>query len=199
MRWVRRGAVGLAVLAVLAVLVPALVVTGAIAGLSPRHWSDTQLAAVQLPYPIDSRPPPDTEGRTYTERELDSLRDGLTPVDLPEGSIMFYTDGRRRQVIVATAGLAHGGFALCGDRYGDAVALTWRPLDGAGTIDGPATAPSAWRRPSPFTSWLTLATGFPWYLAAGVLLTVGGWLLVRWRRRSRPAAAPIPAGTPTRA
>jgi hypothetical protein len=165
------------------VLVPVLVVAGAIAGLSPRHWRGTQLAALQLPVLIVSNPPPDAEGRTYTESDLASLLDGLTFIDLPEGTFLIYADGDRRQVIVATPAITHGGFAFYGYRYGDAVALTCWPFAGASGFDGSEQAPSGWSRTSSFTSWLTLAIGFPWYLAAGVLLTISGWLLARWLRR----------------
>jgi hypothetical protein len=136
-------------------------------------------------------------GPDLHRERIASLRDGLTFIDLPEGTFLIYADGDRRQVIVATPAITHGGFAFYGYRYGDAVALTCWPFAGASGFDGSEQAPSGWSRTSPFTSWLTLAIGFPWYVAAGVLLTISGWLLARWLRRKRPGAAATPAETPT--
>lgn len=190
MRWVWRGVIGLLVLAV---LVPVLVVAGAAVGLSPRYWTGTQLVAVRLTAGLSSTPPHTAEGRTYSSTELDALRDSLTVPDLPKGVYMWGPNYDRRQIIFTTSSLTHGGLAFSHNRYGDRAAVEWTPLSGMPSMEGSPPAPSAWSQTNPIGTWCTLVTGFPAYLAAGVLLTAGGWLLVRRLRRKRPATTPSPA------
>lgn len=194
MTWLWRIVLGVLILAL---LVPVLVVSAVSVGLSPRHWSGTEMVAIDLRFLGRTSPPSDPEGRTYPDSELASIRDGVSHSDLPDGVVMVSTDSGRHQVIVATTALNYESFRYYHDRYGDAVALTWLPLSEQASADMSTRPPSTWSASKALSSWLTLATGFPWYLGAGVVLTIVGWLLLQLPRRRRRTKAATTAAQAT--
>ena len=247
----RRVAAALAALAVLAVLVPSLVLGGIVAGLSPAHWSGTKVVELEVALLLTRSPGPMPEAAamllsradrqdesdvgdlapswwdasagevvlgavtpvgeairrslsapgvaTRIERRLlsasqlralqEAVTDGLQAAHI-EGAYMIEVDAERNQVMLSVTSLSHDGLATVARRHGDAVVIRWSPLTPPAYNNGPPPdPPTLWDTARPVTTWFTLATGFPWYLATGLLLTAAGWwgLLRARRRRSTPA------------
>jgi hypothetical protein len=177
----RRVRDGVLTLACLAVLTPVLVLGMAAVGLAPRHWSGVPLGGVELPF-IDLNP---YHGGTRPDH-LDAVTDALAATEEPGWvAVVGGSDGR---VYVEVTQLNSAMFTLLGDRFGDdAVGLIYSPFTPPVHLDNadPASAETWWQRTDPPGTWVTLLFGFPWAIAAGLVLTVLGWTLIVRRRRSK--------------
>jgi hypothetical protein len=245
----------LAVTAILAVLVPALVIGGLAAGVPARHWWGTDVVAVELPLLDRANDlPPEAavvlldrarlqdetdagdlapswwdpgagevvlgavtdvgesyrrsiiptgvaarvERRPYSVRHLRDLREAIADESDVDGRYFWFVDYDRDQVVVTVRSLSHTGLAAWASRYGGAVAVRWSPLvTYVGPGDIPPDAPSLWETARPMTTWLTLATGFPYHLAISVMLVAGvGWIARRRHRRHALAGPLTSAASP---
>jgi hypothetical protein len=170
----------------LAVVIPVLVVLGAVAGLAPRHWSGVSLSALDIPfadlspYHGGSRPP-----------VMDDVTDALIAMQPDSGWVRTIGDGDGR-VYVATTRLGNNMFVDLGNRFGGGtVGVIYAPMDQRPALYEPgfesADDASAWQRTDPVSTWITLLFGFPVALGVGVVLAALGWtaLLLRRRRRTR--------------
>ena len=101
---------------------------------------------------------------------------------------MSSVDAEHNRVELTVTKVGHSLFAELHARYGDAVEVRFAPFQPvASTLElrlgQPAPpAPTADRR-DPFGSWLTLLTGFPWYIAGSLGVVAGLWLLPSLVRR----------------
>jgi hypothetical protein len=88
------------------------------------------------------------------------------------------------RVLVGVDRLSHSLFAELATGFGGgAVAVVAAPFEPLVYIDmPPANPPSWWSRADPPGTWLTLATGFPWYLGSAVAAAALFWLLPLLRR-----------------
>jgi hypothetical protein len=115
------------------------------------------------------------------------------------GVFMAYVDPVRDQVMAETDAFGKDFFGRVRDRYGDLVGVVYaQPRPILTLLNHEFYLPAWWTSRHPFGTWLALTFGFPLYLGVLLLLDLGGWVALRWRRRPRGAAATMPAdATPT--
>jgi hypothetical protein len=127
------------------------------------------------------------ERRAHSVRELTDVMDAA--IDMSEhGVFMTAIDPSGNRVTVSARCLSHDLFAADASRFGDTVAIAYAPFMPEVYLDEPPPdPPSWWSRTDPPGTWFTLATGFPWYLGA-VLVIVGALWAPPWlgRRRQDP-------------
>jgi hypothetical protein len=171
----------------LMIVIPLLVVSAAVGGLDPRHWSVVSLSALDVPF-VDlnpyhggSRPP-----------VMDDVTDALSATERDSGWVMVLGDSDGRVYVTSTR-LSNLLFIELGDQFGgDAVGVIYVPMDRrpelyeAGYESGGDE--STWQRTDPVGTWTTLLFGFPAVLGAAAVLTAIVWTLVLRRRRKRRRA-----------
>jgi hypothetical protein len=171
------------------VLLPFAVFVGSQIGVPTVHWSGVEMAnptAFPFPWPHNvGLGTPDQAGPEYDR--LESLTHSALEIDHP-GLIGSGMSGARRQVILDTAALSHGLFADLGHQFGDDVVVNFKPFGGPAHLAGGTTAnagPSWWEFHQPVATWFVLVTGFPWCIAAAVLVELLVFLPPRRRRAPR--------------
>jgi hypothetical protein len=157
------------------------VVLGAVTerGVAMRHALGEHAGVA---YRVDVRP--------HSVRELATIMNDVLPWEL-HGAVMSSVDAEGNRVVLTVMRMSHGLFTDIDARYGDALTVVVMPFAPMFSTDGPPSdPPSWWDRARPATTWFTLMTGFPWYLAAGVAATAVIWLRPLRRRRvaTMPAA-----------
>jgi hypothetical protein len=176
----------------LMILVPLMVLSAAVAGLHPRHWSGITLSSVEVPF-LDTRPRP-ADARPSA---LDEVTDALTAMN-DHGWVESF-GGEDGRIYIVTSRLSPSMLPDLGHRFdGGAVGVIYSPLAARTGLDEPgdgSTAGTSWQRADPLGTWVTLMFGFPWQLGAALLLTAVMWVLVLRRRRGRRASAPQPAAS----
>jgi hypothetical protein len=139
------------------------------------------------PYRIERHP--------HSSRDLTAAMHAAT--DLSRyGASMTSIDAEHNRVLVGTRRPNHDLFSVAASRFGDTVAVVHTPLRPEAYLDGPPPDPSSWwSLADPPRTWLTLATGFPWYLGTAVLVVAVLWVGPRLpgRRRDAPVDASPPA------
>jgi hypothetical protein len=134
-------------------------------------------------YRVDRRP--------HSVRELTTIMNDVLPW-VEHGATMSSVDPEGNRVVLGVSSLSHGLFIDIAARYGDAMTVVDAPFRPLAYLDGPPVdPPSWWYRSKPGATWLTLMTGFPWYLATGLATVAVIWLAPIRRRR----AATTPART----
>lgn len=170
----------------LAFLVPLLVLTSAILGLQPRHWSGIPLADVQLP-----RIRPVVHWDDARNPQQDEVADGL--VAIPYGGWRVVGPGTDGLVHIKTTRISPSLFPGLGSQFsGDNVGVVYSPLEKRPQLAKDVVDPyreTWWQRTDPLGSWITLAYGFPWQLGLGLLLSAGAWLIILRRRKQRAKTA----------
>jgi hypothetical protein len=179
-RRVRDGAL---TLVCLGVLIPVLVLGAAAVGLAPRHWSGIPLGGVKLPI-VSLNPAGHGPRPSHMNEVTDAVRTDSAAVRVSGGS-----DGRS---YVGVTRLNSTVFTVLGDRFsGDAVGVIYSPLEPVAYIDSPPSEGAAWwwQRTDPLGTWFTLVVGFPWAIAAGLVLASLTWALIVLRRRRKAASS----------
>jgi hypothetical protein len=172
----------------LMILTPLLVLSMAIVGLSPRHWSGVPLSAVDLlvidtnPHWGGTRPP-----------VMDDVTDTLSTMEY--NGWVAVIGGQDGRVYIETSRLSPSLFPELGRRFrfgGGTVGVIYSPLTQPVQLLGPGSNTETWwQRMDPLGTWVTLMFGFPWQLGTVVLLTVTVWAFVV-RRRRQTARGPQP-------
>lgn len=181
----------------LMILVPLLVLSTAMAGLSPRHWSGVPLSSVRVLYlelhslsgSGGTRPP-----------VMDEVTDAL--ITMEDSGWVTVIPGRDGRVYIETTRLSPSLLPDLGHRFGgETVGVVYSPFAQRSRLmdlplDGRSdhsTTETWWQRTDPLGTWVTLMFGFPWQLGTALLLTAIVWAFVLRRRRIRPAPEPQPA------
>ena len=134
-----------------------------------------------VPYRVDVRP--------RSARELATIMNDVLPWE-PHGAVMSTVDAEGNRVALSVVHLSHGLFTDIDARYGNAITVVVMPFRPVIYLDEPPSdPPSWWDRARPVTTWFTLVTGFPWYLAAGVAAIALIWLRPLRRRRTSSTPA----------
>ena len=169
------------------ILPPLLVMSMAIVGLSPRHWSGVALSAVDLlvidtnPHWGGTRPP-----------AMDDVTDALSTME--DNGWVAVIGGQDGRVYVETSQLSPSLFPELGRRFGgETVGVIYSPLAQRATLLGPGSNTETWwQRTDPLGTWVTLMFGFPWQLGTVVLLTALVWaFVVRRRRQTARGSQPV--------
>jgi hypothetical protein len=178
------------------VVLPVAVLVGSSIGVPTVHWSGVAMANAKLLPNADSVHQGDRGELVGTRQDrLDSVQNSVTYLDHP-GLQMVYPSWARDQVIVGTTALSHGLFSDLGDRFGADVAVEYSPFQPLACDDPPCAGPSWSERHQPLATWFVLVTGFPYYLAAAVLIELvvfGLWDYRAARRRTDRVAPSDPA------
>lgn len=137
------------------------------------------------------------ERRPHSAGELATIRQNV-PWDEPSlMQVSVDEEGNRMELTVTF--LSHGLFTGIA-RYGDAIAIAADPSMRPVIPVGPPPDPTSWRDwARPWTTWFTLATGLPWYLATGIATIALMWrapIRRRLSRRSRTEDLQSPSESP---
>lgn len=179
---------GIITLVCLVIVTPLLVVSMAIVGLNPRHWSGVPLSAVDLlvldtnPHWGGTRPP-----------VMDDITDALSTME--DNGWVAVIGGQDGRVYVETSRLSPSLFFELGRRFGgETVGVIYSPFAQRATLLGPGSNTETWwQRMDPLGTWVTLMFGFPWQLGTVVLLIALALAVVVRRRRTK-ARGPEPVG-----
>ena len=176
-----------------------------IGDLAPSYW-DAGAGTVVLGAVTDAgvgarRNIGESSGTAYRIERRASQRAGIEAIQhavvpAPDGSARWsVVDAEHNRVELASDRLSHSRFANLATRFGaDTVAVVAAPFAPLVYIDErPANPPSWWSRADPPGTWLTLATGFPWYLASAVAVAALFWILPLLRPSARPTGCRPPA------
>jgi hypothetical protein len=140
------------------------------------------------PYRIEFRP--------NSARELYATMHAAVPTS-DRSAHMSKVDAERNRVVLHVDRLGHPLFAELARGFGGekvaVVAAPFAPLVYIG--ERPADEPSWWSRSDPPGTWLTLATGFPWYLASSMAVAALFWLMLLLRRHQPDVARQLSASS----
>src|SRR5262249_28971528 len=129
----------------LTILVPLLVLSTAVAGLSPRHWSGIPLSAVKLPL-LQAHP---ISGGTRTPA-VDEVTDEL--IANKDSGAIAVIPGRDGRVYIETARLSPSLLPHLGHRFGsETVGVIYNPFPprSAPAAPGDSSVETWWQRTDP--------------------------------------------------
>jgi hypothetical protein len=177
----------------LVILVPLLVLSTAVAGLHPRHWSGIPLSTVELPF-LHNRP--------HSAGTRPAAQDEVTNALVTMKDPGWFEDfgGQDGRIYIMTSALSPSLLPGLGHRFdGETVGVIDSPLagrSGAAEQGGDSITETWWQRTDPLGTWVTLMFGFPWQLGTVLLLTAIVWAFVLRRRhknRHQNRSQPLPS------
>ncbi len=136
------------------------------------------------------------ESRPNSAQQLNATMHAAVPT-ADRSAHMSEVDARHNRVVLHVDRLGHPLFAELATGFGgERVAVVAAPFAPLVYIDErPADEPSWWSRADPPGTWLTLATGFPWYLASSMAVAALFWLMLFLRGRQPKVAGPPSASS----